>query len=249
MSEVQVNTLTSYSGAGLDIREDVHIDDSGTGSGNLTVDGATTLTGDLTCTAAATVGTTLGVTGTSTLAGVTASGTVAANSDMTVASGITVAAGGADITGTTAITGAATVSSTLDVTGDTTVAALACDSLLVDGEAIGTSVIVGAWYGTADLKCEDDGSGGTAWSFTDVTETRSYGGVTGTLAGGLILVSGINQADTNYIPLVIGPTVTISALAATTLTLTAAGLVAANTTNDAENYTETVHMALLILDL
>ena len=249
MSEVQVNTLTSYSGAGLDIRENVLIDDSGHGSGNLTVDGATTLTGNLTCTAAATVGTTLGVTGASSLAGVTASGTVAAAADLSVATGLTVAGGGADITGTTAITGAATVSSTLDVTGDTTVAALECDSLLVGGEAIGTSVIVGAWYGTVDLQCVDDGAGGTTWSFTGVTQTRSFGGLSGVVAAGLINVTGVDQTDTNYIPIVNGPNVTIGGMNATNFTLTAAGLVAANTTNDAETYTETVHMSLLILDL
>ena len=243
MSEVQVNTLTSYSGAGLDIRENVLIDDSGHSSGNLTVEGATTLAGTLTCTGAATVGTTLGVTGASSLAGVTASGTIAANSDLSVANGLTVSSGGATITGNGSFSG------TLGVTGNTTVAALSCTSLSVGGSPIGTSAIVGAWYGTVDIQCVDDGAGGTTWSFTGVTQTRSFGGLSGALAGSVINVTGVDQANTNYIPIVNGPNVTISNMNATNFTLTAAGLVAANTTNDAETYTETVHMSLLILDL
>ena len=249
MSELQVNTVAPFSGDVVTAKCDLTLDDTGNGSGNLVVPGTTqvaaltatsvTSTGGVAVGGALTGVTTLSCSSTTDLTDATMSG------NLNIGSGkFTVAASDGD----TEIAG------TLDVTSTATVGSLTCsgqgsfDSLLVGGAAVGTSVIVGAWYGTVTVQCVDDGSGGTTWTFTDATETRSYGGVTGTLQSGALLVSGISQTDTNYIPLVVGPTVEISALAATTLTLTPAGVIAANS-DTSTTFSDTVHLGLLILDL
>lgn len=250
MSELQVNTVAPFSGDVVTAKCDLTLDTSDGASGNLIVPGTATITGALTAgSVASTGGVAAGgaITGASTIScSSTATLTDASMSgDLNIGSGkFTVAAsdGDTEIAGTLDVTSAATVGS-LSCTGEGSF-----DSLLVGGAAVGTSAIVGAWYGTVTVQCVDDGSGGTTWTFTGATETRSYGGVTGTLSSGSLLVSGIDQSDTNYIPLVVGPTVEISALAATTLTLTPAGVIAANS-DTSTTFSDTVHMGLLILDL
>ena len=243
MSELQVNTVAPFSGDAVTAKCDLTLDASGSGSGNLVVPG-TAQTGALTAASITSTGgvvvggavsdaTTIAASSTATLADATMSG------DLNIGSGnFTVAASDGD----------PVVAGSLTAGSVTSAGQGSFGSLLVGGSAVGTSVIVGAWYGTVTIQCVDNGSGGTTWTFTAATETRAYGGVSGTLSSGSLLVSGINQTDTNYIPLIVGPTVEISALAATTLTLTPAGVIAANSDTET-TFSDTVHLGLLILDL
>ena len=243
MSELQVNTVAPFSGDVVTAKCDLTLDASGAGSGNIVVPG-TAQTGALT---AASITSTGGVAAGGAVSGATtiAASSTATLSDATLSGDLNIGSGNFTVAasdGDTVVAGSLTAGSV------TSAGQGSFGSLLVGGAAIGTSVIVGAWYGTVTVQCVDDGSGGTTWSFTNVTQTRSYGGVSGTLSAGIINVTGINQSDTNYIPIVTGPTCTIGPKNATNFTLTAAGVVGANA-GSSTTYSDTVHLGLIVLDL
>jgi len=244
MSELQVNTVAPFSGDVVTAKCDLTLDASGAGSGNIVVPG-TANTGALT---AASVTSSGGVAAGGAISGATtiACSSTASLAEATMSGNLNIGSGNFTVAasdGDTVVAGSLTAGSVTSA-GQGSFA-----SLLVGGTAVGTSVIVGAWYGTATVQCVDNGSGGVTWSFTAVAETRSYGGISGALSGGIITVTGINQSDTNYIPLVTGPNCTIGAKNATNFTLTAAGVAIADAGNTGTTYSDTVHIGLLILDL
>mgnify|MGYP003143665253 CR=1 FL=1 len=248
------STTSMTSGTGLTITNGI-IDQNGSGTndlaGNLTVNGATV------CNSTLAVDGNLSVT--TALASIQAPNS--SDTALTVSQGktslshaLTVASGGATVSagGLTVTAGGATVTAGgLTVTAD---GANITGGLTVDGQAVtggvSSTLIKGAFEGTAGVSYTNNDSGSKTESFTAVTSTRSEN-VNIALSGDNLAVTGLTGVTgTNYIIQVSGPKCTISSKTATGFTLTLAGN---NHISQPSSGTTTInhtfHLGIMILNI
>lgn len=249
------STTSMTSGTGLTITNGI-IDQNGSGTndlaGNLTVNGATVCNSTLVVDGNLSVTTALAsiqAPNSSDTALTVSQGKTSLSHALTVASGgATVSSGGLTVTagGATVTAGGLTVSADgANITGGLTV-----DGQAVTGGSTSTSLIKGAFEGTAGVRYTNNDSGTKTELFTAVTSTRSEN-VNIALSGDNLAVTGLTGVTgTNYIIQVSGPKCTISSKSATGFTLTLAGN---NHISQPSSGTTTInhtfHLGIMILNI